>query len=75
MPALQVSLIYFHFLPSYFCELFSLFRVSVSATPPGLTFPANQVRRGTLLFTVDLIPRLIRDAKGFSPTLATGFRN
>lgn len=52
---------------SYSCEVFPLFHVSVSATPLDLTFPANLVRRGTLLFMVDLIPCLLRDAKGSPP--------
>lgn len=33
----------------------------------GLTLLSNQVRRGTLLFVIDLILRFVRYAKGFSP--------
>lgn len=32
----------------------------------SLTFPSNQVKRGTLLFMVDLILHFVRYAKGFS---------
>lgn len=38
----------------------------------SLALLSNQVRRGTLLFMVDLILCFIRYAKGFSPHLCHG---